>query len=240
MIRHPKFPRGNIYLSGGMQFAEKLGAGWREETSGVLRGMGYFPLDITALDVAYDDANGSLYSIFETQDHLQFKSNIRKHFVEADLKLIINDSDALIVLYDESARRGAGTISEAQVAYLNDIPVFIVSAFENWKEEIPAWLQALSTKIFTEFDDLYAYLNTLPFGILKRDMYGNHTNGEEYLCFLSGEPFTKSKTHFVSKVSPLLSKDSVEVVKTTNEEHKDRYEFFLETIQEQIDRDRYR
>lgn len=194
--------------------------------------MGYFPLDISALDKEYQKKHGDLFHIEydgTEESILRKKANIRKHFIYTDLQLIVNDSDALIVYYDESVRRGAGTISECQVAYNYDIPVFIVSAFPDMSD-IPGWLLALSTKVFTNFNDLYTYMRALPDGILKRDVYGNHSSGDYYLCSLSGEPFKKSKTHFVSKVSPLYSKESVEIVKETNEEMKDRYEFFIEYL----------
>jgi len=234
MIKHSDYPRGNIYLSGGMQFAEDLGAGWRYATSNHLRDMGYYPLDITELDVAYTEQYGELYRSFgsDPEHHLQMKSNIRKHFVFTDLELIINDSDAMIVLYDESARLGAGTISECQIAFNHDLPIFIVTPYEDWFKEVPGWLQALSTKIFTNFQDLYEYLDRLPDGILKRDVYGNHNAGSQYLCSLCGEPFEKNKNHFVSKVSPLYCGSCVDIVKTTYESHKDRYQFFIEYLEE--------
>ena len=211
----------------------KHGAGWRTETSEELRSMGYLPLDITALDKKYQKEYGDVYhsnmdsdgSVLST---LQRKANIRKHFIHADLELITKDSDALIVYYDESVRKGAGTISECQVAYNNDIPIFVISKWNDVDTEIPGWLLALSTKVFTYFDDLYTYMQELPIGILKKDMYDNRGSNDYYLCSLSGEPFKKYGSHFVSKVSPLYSKDSVEVVRDTNEKMKDRYEFFVE------------
>lgn len=238
MIKHPLYPRGNVYLSGGMEHAENDGAGWRKFCSKVLRDMKYFPIDITALDTEYKKENGDLYNLSKDPEHiLERKANIRKHFIYTDLQLVMNDSDAVVVLYDESVRRGAGTISECQVAFLHDIPVFLVSMWENWCDEVPGWLVALTTKIFTDFDKLYAYLDQLPPGILKRDIYGNRHSGQHYLCSLSGEPFRKTKTHFVSKISPLYSKESVEVVKKTNEEMKDRYEFFVEHLEEEARRE---
>lgn len=235
MIKHPKYPRGNIYLSGGMEYAEDLGSGWRASVSEKLKDLRYFPLDITALDVEYARRHGKLYNDFSDDEQgLMFrKANIRKHFVFTDLELIKNDTDALIVYYDESVRRGAGTISECQFAFLLDIPIFIVSAWSDWKTEIPGWLHALSTKIFTCFDDLVEYLDELPEGILKRDVYGNRHSGDFYLCSLSGEPFVKSKHHFVSKVSPLYSKQAVALVKEVHEDKKDRYEFFIEFLEEE-------
>ena len=235
MIKHPKYPRGNIYLSGGMEFASNLGAGWREKSVEALQRMEYYPLDITSLDKAYQAKHGDLYNIggdkTDEESILRKKANIRKHFVFTDLQLILNDSDALIVYYDESARRGAGTISECQYAYLHDIPIFIVSAWGDDLGQVPGWLLALSTKIFPTFEELYAYAEELPYGILKRDIYGNHNSGDYYLCSLSGKPFKKSNAHFVSRVSPLYSKESVELVKETNEDMKDRYEFFMEHLE---------
>jgi hypothetical protein len=235
MIKHPKYPRGNIYLSGGMEHAKNLGAEWRLVVGDALREHGYFPLDITSLDKAYAAEHGELYSDFGDGERgeLLRKANIRKHFVFTDLQLIKNDTDAIILYYDESVRKGAGTISEAQYAYLHDIPVFVVSAWDDWKKEVPGWLHALSTKIFTSFDDCINYLINLPDGILKRDLYGNHHGGEYYLCSLSGEPFLKRKHHFVSKVSPLYSRESVRIVKEVHEDKKDRYQFFVEYLEKQ-------
>ncbi len=266
MIRPSQFDRGNIYLSGGMQFAANLGAGWRVTASEKLKAMRYFPLDITELDVAYNKAHGKLsvpkpgsakipdhdnnpmkpesevllensYSSTLTEKEvLYYKANMRKHFVKTDLDLIERNSDALIVYYDESARRGAGTVSEAQFAYNLNIPIFLVCEYPTEAamfEDVSGWLVALATKHFLTFDALYEYLDTLPEGIMKKDIYGNHSVGQDYLCHLSGEVFTKKKHKFVSKIEPLYSQKSVDVVTTVNEEHKDRYEFFLEYLSEQ-------
>lgn len=233
MIKHPNYPRGNVYLSGGMQFAEHLGAGWRIECADRIKQMGYFPLDIAELDRAYAAKHGELYNMLDTDNHLQYKSNIRKHFIYTDLQLVQRDSDALIVYYDESARKGAGTISECQYAYNHDIPIFLVSAYDNWPKEVPGWLQALTTKVFPSFDEMYEYMNALPFGILKRDTYGNHHAGPHYLCSLCGDVFEKSKHHFVSKISPLYCKPCVSLVNTTYEGHQDRYQFIVDHLEDE-------
>jgi len=240
MTRHPKYNRGNLYLSGGMEYAKDLGGQWRGTLGPLLKELGYYPLDITKLDKSYTEKHGVVkYNDFGQgiEGEMLRKANIRKHFIETDLNLIKYETDALIVYYDESVRRGAGTISECQYAYLLDIPVFIMSAYQNWHSEVPGWLHGLSTKIFTNWDNLLGYLGDLPPGILKRDRYGNHSSEDQYLCSLSGEPFQKSKHHFVSKVSPLYSKDSVKVVKQVNEEMTCRYQFFIETIAHDIEND---
>ena len=239
MIKHPLYPRGNIYLSGGIEKAKNGGADWRKTLSIQLKQQGYFPLDISELDEAYTKEHGKLYKDVSETEALLRKANIRKHFVHTDLELIKRDTDAIILYYDESVRLGAGTISEAQVAYLHDIPVFIVSYWENWEEELPGWLYAVSTKVFTSFDDCMQYMDDLPDSILKRDVYGNHHGvGDFYLCSLSGNVFKKGSHHFVSKISPLYSKESVLIVKEINEDKKDRYEFFLEYLESEARREK--
>ena len=233
MISHKLYPRGSIYLSGGMQFADDLGAGWREKCSERLQAMKYFPIDIARMDKEYTKQYGQLYFIADKQNHLQYKSNFRRHFIHADVQLVINDSDALIVLYDESVRRGAGTTSEVHEAYKNDIPVFLVSSYPDWQNEVPGWMQAETTKVFTDFESLYEYLDALPFGILKRDIYGNHGVKSQYLCSLCGDVFNKTKQHFVSKISPTYCGDCVDLITKTHEGHEDRYQFILEVLEKE-------
>lgn len=232
MIRHPDFPNGNIYLSGGMQHApDGLGAEWRRVCSIRLKQQGYFPLDIAALDLAYSKEHGHLYRFLDDEEILQRKSNIRKHFIDTDVALIRNDTDAVIILYDETVRLGAGTTSEVHEAFMHDIPVFLLNTY-GVLNAVPGWMQAETTKIFNHWEDLHSYMDQLPPGILKRDVYGNRRSGSHYLCSLCGATEEKHKAHFVSKVSPLYCKSCVELVKTTFEQHMDRYQFFLEHLEE--------
>lgn len=240
MIKHPLYPNGNIYLSGGMQHKTDLGAGWRLDCSKQLKDMGFFPLDIAALDIAYSQQHGHLYRFLSDEEILQRKSNIRKHFIDTDINLIRNDTDAIIILYDESVRLGAGTTSEVHEAFMLDIPVFLLNSFPTLND-VPGWMQAETTCIFNKWEDLYSYLEALPAGILKRDIYGNRRSGMHYLCSLCGKVEEKHKTHYVSKISPLYCKSCVELVKTTFETHKDRYQFFVEHLEreakKELDRD---
>ena len=245
MTTKPKdFDKGNIYLSGGMQFAQALGAGWRVKTSKKLKEMGFFPLDITELDVAYNKEHGKPISPANYEDVNEYKAVMRKHFIETDLKLIEDESDALIVYYDESARRGAGTVSEAQFAYIKGIPIFLVAEYPTEKElldDVSGWLLSLCTKHFTNFEDLYEYLGKLPSGILRKDVYKNNgvevQNGDKkeyhYLCGLSGEVFQKNGHKFVSTLQPMYSKKNLNIIHGVNEEQKDRYEFFQEYLTKQ-------
>lgn len=230
IIRPKSYDRGNIYLSGGMQFAKDLGGAWRKLCADELIKMQYFPLDITALDVAYGKDHGELFTLTDRSKPLHFKSDFRKHFIQTDLNLIQYMTDALIVYYDESVRKGAGTISECQYAYNLNMPIFLVSAYEDMLSEVPGWLQGLTTKMFSNFEELYSYLNDIPYGILKKDMYGNHHVKGKYLCSMCGDIFDKNGSNFVSQVTPLYCKPCVNIVSETNSSHADRYEFFVKHL----------
>lgn len=235
MIRHPKYDRGNLYLSGGMQYAENLGSTWRLAASNMLRKMKYFPLDICALDRAYARDHGELFYAYNkdlTQEELiQFKSNIRKHFIYTDLELVDKDSDAVIVLWNKAAQLGGGTHAELSHAYEHEIPIFMVASVP--LEDIPSWIAAQVTRVFQSFGELWKYLDELPYGILRGDIYGNRSSGNSYLCSLCGNHFQKQKHQFVSKVSPLYCNNCIDSVAHTFEAHKDRYKFFVEYLEQE-------
>jgi len=234
MINDPIHTRGNIYLSGSMEFAPdgQFGKLWREECAARLKEMKYLPLDITALDEAYAQEHGYLLRDVTTTEPLQRKMNIRRHFIDTDLNVIQYATDALIVLLDDGVRKGAGTISECQFAYNHNIPIFVVNSLPP-TEKVSGWFFGLSTKMFDNFDQLYEYLDALPYGIIKKDAYENRRAGNHYLCSLCGTVEEKHKTHFVSKVSPLYCKSCVGLVKETYETHYSRYQFFIEHLNEQ-------
>lgn len=235
MITHPKYNRGNLYLSGGMEKKKGLGSTWRKNVATRVKEMGYFPIDITALDRAYAKEHGELFysfnKSFEKEELLKFKSNIRRHFIYTDIELVLKDTDALIVLWDEAAAGGGGTHNEISEAYSHGIPILMVSSVP--VDDIPGWIIAQTTKIFTRWEQLFKYLDELPFGILRKDVYGNYSSDNKYLCSLCGDPFEKQKHHYVSHVSPLYCKGCINAVKETYEDMKDRYQFFVEHMEQE-------
>lgn len=219
---------GLIYLSGGMQFAEDLGSGWRKHCSEKLTEINFTPLDIAKLDILYSTTHSDLtrcFDIDEPGELLQKKSNIRKHFIETDTKLIIQNTDAMIVLYDESVRLGAGTLSECQVAYDHNIPIFLVNGFAK-VSAIPGWLQAQTTKMFSSFRDLHLYLKELPPFILNK-----HIATEHQLCFLCGTSFVAPIYEYTIRYGDIPHCPTCkDVVHTTNTKYYNRLQFFHETL----------
>ncbi len=220
--------KGTLYLSGGMEKAIENGVQWRRDCAAELIWLNFTPLDIAALDLEYIKKNGPVYLDKDPSNYLQYKSNIRYQFIYTDLRLIVDNSDAVIAYYDQSFKDGAGSFAECQCAYDHSKPLFVVSDFQH----VPSWLKSLSTALFYSFENLYDYLERLPDGILKTDRYGNHNSGQFYLCSLCGNTFEKSKHHFVSKVSPLYCKSCVDIVQITREEHADRYQFIVEHMEQ--------
>lgn len=219
--------KGILYLSGGMEHAIENGKAWRRDCSTALSNMGYQALDIAELDLEYVKEHGPVYLSKDPSNYLQYNSNIRHQFIYTDLRLIRDNSDAVIAYYDQSFKDGAGSFAECQCAYDNEKPLFVITDLDH----VPSWLRALSTRLFTSFADLYQYLSVLPSGILKTDKYGNHSSGNFYLCSLCGDAFEKSRHHYVSKVSRPYCKRCVEIIYNTREKHADRYQFIVEFME---------
>jgi len=215
-----RIDNGLIYLSGGMEYAKNLGAGWRIKCSEEIHSMGYVSIDITALDVAYTKTHGSVTD--STYDELQIKSNIRHQFITTDLRLIIEDADAVIAYYDEAFKNGAGSFAECQCAYDNGKPLFIVSAFP--KEQMPSWLKALSTKIFFDFEDLYDYLAKLPNQVLGKK------NSPSFVCSMCGNLTQKRTYHYAVLSNHPYCDNCSCVVAQTHAKYADRYEFISEIL----------
>lgn len=148
----------SLYLSGGMEFKKNLGAGWREWISEELK-----ELNIDAIDPVKSeptDTNATPIQHNLTDLKIQGKLDVVRSIVRDVLfrkdMLAIQLSDGMIVYYDESVRKGAGTLAEAWESFREGKPVYLVSDFPI--KEIPTWLIGETTAIFTSFRDLLSYL----------------------------------------------------------------------------------
>jgi nucleoside 2-deoxyribosyltransferase len=151
-----------FYLSGGMEYKKNLGANWREWITEELEKHRHDAINPVKLEIAEEetDENAPPIQVQLTNLKLEGKMDevrrlVRKVLFRKDM-YAIQESDAIIVLYDESTRRGAGTLSEAWEAFREGRPVYLVTEFD--MEEVPTWLIGETTKIFDDFEDLLEYV----------------------------------------------------------------------------------
>ena len=146
----------HIYLSGGMEYANDDGKGWREEVQLWIE-----------RDLKSTVFNPSLESERYLRDHYP-DVNIRalkatdpeafRRFIAAvidrDCREIAERADLVICRWDQSAMRGAGTQGEVTLARYFGKPVFLLCAID--PGDIPGWVIGCSVSISRSLDDLKA------------------------------------------------------------------------------------
>jgi len=145
-----------FYLSGGMEYKDGLGRGWREQITEELEALGHSTLDpVKAEDndeeaASYDWVREKLRPVLENYRHMVRLKMFRKDIRD------IQKADAIILLYDESVRRGAGTLAEAWEAFREGKPLYVVSSYE--RKDTPGWLIGESTELFEHLDEVVEYV----------------------------------------------------------------------------------
>jgi hypothetical protein len=81
---------------------------------------------------------------------------IISELVDIDCREIATASDFLVCYWDESAMRGAGTKGELTMAKYFGKPVYMVTSMP--QQEIPGWVLGCTTRVFTTFLELKAFL----------------------------------------------------------------------------------
>ena len=171
-----------FYLSGGMEFKKMLGAKWRDWLTERLEELRHDAINPVKLENAEDSEDR------EKGFPLQTKLTVlKKEGKLNEVRKIVRDSlfrkdmwaiqlaDAIVVLYDESAQKGAGTLSEAWEAFREGVPVYLVTEFPI--EEIPTWLIGETTQIFADFEELLEYVKDHSF-IIRDQMNAKQVAAE--------------------------------------------------------------
>ncbi len=152
-----------FYLSGGMEYKKLLGAKWRDWLTEQLEELRHDAINPVKLENAEDSEDRE--KGFPLQTNL---SKLKKKGKLNEVRKIVRESlfrkdmwaiqlaDAIVVLYDEAAQKGAGTISEAWEAFREGVPVYIVTDFDI--ADVPTWLIGESTQIFADFGELLDYI----------------------------------------------------------------------------------
>ena len=107
-----------FYLSGGMEYKKNLGANWREWITEELEKRRHDAINPVKLEMVEEELNTDVpiqvrLTQLKNEGKLEeVRRLVRKVLFRKDM-FGIQLSDAMILLYDESTRRGAGTLSEA-------------------------------------------------------------------------------------------------------------------------------
>jgi hypothetical protein len=150
-----------FYLSGGMEYKKNLGMGWREWVTQELEKRHHDAINPVKLEICEEEKDGVPVQVQLTQLKKEGKLDecrnlVRKVLFRKDM-FAIQLADAVVVYYDESVQKGAGTISECWEAFREGVPVYLVTDFP--VVEIPTWLIGETTKIFSDFDELLEYVS---------------------------------------------------------------------------------
>jgi len=149
-----------FYLSGGMEYKKKLGMAWRDWITQELEKRHHDAINPVKLEICEEETGGVPIQTRLTQLKIDGKLDevrrlVRKVLFRKDM-FAIQLTDALIVYYDESVQKGAGTLSEAWEAFREGVPVYLVTDFP--MEKVPTWLIGETTRIFPDFDELLEYV----------------------------------------------------------------------------------
>jgi len=87
----------------------------------------------------------------KTTDLPAFRRIVRK-LIDHDLEILTSEIDYVICLWDHYVKEGAGTQGEVTLAYLYEIPVYLVSELP--VHQISGWILGCSSQVFTSFDEL--------------------------------------------------------------------------------------
>lgn len=148
-----------FYLSGGMEYKTNLGSKWRDWITEKLQVLGHGVVDPVKLETIGDDGvpiQKKLTTLKLEGKLDEVRTLTREALFRKDM-LGIQISDAIVVYYDESVQKGAGTLSEAWESFREGRPVYVVTEFS--LEKVPSWLIGETTAIFSTFDEFLTYVS---------------------------------------------------------------------------------
>ena len=142
-----------VYLAGGMEYVQD-GKSWREEAETKLKAVGYSSWNPYKEETQVFN-NKKIQEFVKNGDKLlqftQFRDIMRK-LIKLDLGTIKDDADVVLVKFDASTLKGAGTKAEISVATLFNKPVHV------WLDglslrEIPSWCLGSFNTVSSTLDE---------------------------------------------------------------------------------------
>jgi len=148
-----------FYLSGGMEYKKDLGIGWRDWLTKELEERRHEAVDPVKLELP--DEHGkplqARLTVLKIAGKLdEVRDLCRRSFFRKDI-FGIQLAEALVVYYDGAVQKGAGTLSEVWEAFREGKPIYLITDFK--VEEIPVWLIAETTAIFSDFELFLGYVD---------------------------------------------------------------------------------
>ena len=144
----------NVYLSGGMEYAEGDGKQWRQDLQEwIERRLNH---RVFNPNVESDRFFAQHYPELDFRklkiENTKLYADIVRHLVDIDCSEIAHHSDYVVCYWDESAARGAGTKGELTMAKFFHKPVYLVTTFP--LHDLPGWILGCVTESFMTFDEL--------------------------------------------------------------------------------------
>jgi len=149
-----------FYLSGGMEYKKNLGMAWRDWLTKELEARHHDAINPVKLEICEEEGGDVPVQTQLTQLKAEGKLDevrtlVRKVLFRKDM-FAIQLADAIVVYYDESVQKGAGTLSEAWEAFREGVPLYLVTDLPT--EEVPTWLIGETSRIFSDFEALLDYV----------------------------------------------------------------------------------
>jgi len=168
-----------FYLSGGMEYKKNLGMAWRDWLTQELEKRHHDAINPVKLEICEEETDGIPVQARLTQLKDEGKLDevrqlVRKVLFRKDM-FAIQLADALVVFYDESVQKGAGTLSEAWEAFREGVPVYLVTEFPVGK--IPTWLIGETARIFASFEELLEYVSEHSY-VIRDQMHAQKVRDE--------------------------------------------------------------
>lgn len=150
------------YLAGAMQAAPDRGATWRELVTPSLEAMG---IQVFNPCLSTDTLIHQKYGFTGTYplDTMQKLYDMMREIVDADLQAV-EQSQILLVYFDEYVKGGAGTYGEITCArWLQSTQkepryIYLVRAHNIKPQDIPSWVYGCVDYVFDNFNECFQHI----------------------------------------------------------------------------------
>ncbi len=145
------------YLAGAIEHSPDCGKGWREEIGTFLKDKlnhSFYNPSISEYSSLTPEEKKN-FREWKTTDTKKFRDVVRK-IIKYDTDILLNNSNYVICLWDKYTTIGGGTHGELTLAFLHNIPVYMVYDID--LKDISGWIIGCTEEIFPSFEELKKFL----------------------------------------------------------------------------------